>query len=182
MKVLVPLAPGFEEIEAVTIIDLLRRAQINVTTATLGDNPVIGAHSITVTADIEIRNAAAENFGCIALPGGMPGSNNLKQSSDVITLIKKINKSGGIVSAICAAPIVLGKAGILQGKKAVSFPGFENELTGAIISNSFIEFDGNILTAKGPGCAIPFSLKLIELISGKGISDKVKDSLQLSYL
>ena len=179
MKVLVPLAPGFEEIEAVTIIDLLRRAQINVTTAALEDNPVIGAHNITVAADINIKNAETYNFGCIALPGGMPGSNNLKENSDVISLIKKINKSGGIVSAICAAPIVLGRAGILAGKKAVCFPGFEKELTGAIISNSFIEIDGNILTAKGPGCAISFSLKLIELISGKEISDKVRDNLQI---
>jgi len=179
MKVLVPLAPGFEEIEAVTIIDILRRAQIHVTTAHLGENPVTGSHNITVSADIDIKKTSPGNFNCIVLPGGMPGSNNLKGNQHVISLIKEINKSGGIVSAICAAPIVLGYAGILHGKKAVCFPGFEKELNGAIISDSFIETDGNILTGKGPGCAIKFSLKLIELISGKNISDNVKESLQI---
>jgi 4-methyl-5(b-hydroxyethyl)-thiazole monophosphate biosynthesis len=179
MKVLVPLAQGFEEIEAITIIDILRRAQINVTTASLGDNPVIGAHNITVAADIDIKKAVSGNFDCIILPGGMPGSTNLKENSSVLSLIKKINSSGGIVSAICAAPIVLGHAGILAGKKAVCFPGFENELSGATISKEGVVVDGNIVTGKGPGCAIAFSLKLIELISGKEISDNVKDSLQI---
>lgn len=179
MKVIVPLAPGFEEIEAVTIIDILRRSDINVTTAHLGENPVTGSHNITVTAEIDIKKALNNNFGCIVLPGGMPGSNNLKGNPTVLTLIKEIDNSGGIVSAICAAPIVLGLAGVLQGKKAVCFPGFENELKGAVISNSFIEVDGRIVTAKGPGCAILFSLKLIELISGREISDRVKDSLQI---
>jgi 4-methyl-5(b-hydroxyethyl)-thiazole monophosphate biosynthesis len=179
MNVIVPLAHGFEEIEAVTIIDLLRRAGINVTTAYLGENPVSGAHNIIVNADINIKEAYPADFGCIALPGGMPGSNNLKENSSVISMVKEISKTGGIVSAICAAPIVLGRAGVLSGRKAVCFPGFENELNGAVVTNSFIEVDNNIVTGKGPGCAILFSLKLIELISGKKNSDIVKDSLQI---
>lgn len=179
MKVLVPLAPGFEEIEAITIVDLLRRAQIDVTTAGLGDNPVKGAHNITVSADIDIAAAESKNYAAIILPGGMPGSRNLRDSVSVISLVDEINHSGGIVAAICAAPIALGKAGILKGKKAVCYPGFEDELTGAVISSEPVAVDGNIVTGKGPGCAIIFALKLIELLINRDIADKVKESLQI---
>ena len=182
MKVLVPLAEGFEEIEAVTIIDVLRRANIDVTTAYLDKNPVMGTHDIPVTADKNLKELDSSNFGCIILPGGMPGSNNLKNDSGVITYINDIYSKDGIVSAVCAAPIVLGNAGVLQGKNATCSPGFEKELTGASYNPEPVIVDGRIITGKGPGCAIPFVLKLVEEISGADVAENIKNGMQVYWM
>lgn len=182
MKILVPLAQGFEEIEAVTIIDVLRRADLDVTTAHVGGNPVCGSHNIKVTADTNISAIKADDFGCIVLPGGMPGSTNLKNSSAVISLLKNIYSGGGYIAAICAAPIVLGHAGLLHGKKATCYPGNESQLTGATIVNEPVVIDGKIITGKGPGCAIPFALELVGILKNHDKKIKLKNAMQVYWM
>lgn len=182
MKVGVLLADGFEEIEAITIVDILRRAQIDTTTIFTGTNPVKGSHNIEVIADRFIGDVEPSEFTFIAIPGGMPGSKNLKEDDRVISLIKNIYSSGGYISAICAAPIVLGKAGILKGKKSTCYPGFEGELHGAEYISEPVIADGRVITGKGAGCAIPFSLKLVEIISGKDAVKELKERMQVYWM
>lgn len=182
MKIIVPLAEGFEEIEAITIIDVLRRAKLNVTTVYLDKNPVKGSHDILVTADKAIHEIKSGDFDTIVLPGGMPGSKNLKGNSKVISIIKDIHSKGGYVSAICAAPIVLEEAGVLKGKKATCFPGYEKELSIEKYLPESVVVDGNIITGKGPGSAIPFSLKLVELFTNSETAEQLKNSLQVYWM
>jgi 4-methyl-5(b-hydroxyethyl)-thiazole monophosphate biosynthesis len=181
MNVIVPLAEGFEEIEAVTVIDVLRRASLPVITAAVGANPVRGAHGIFMTADKNFEEIAKNTADAIVLPGGMPGAENLKKSPAVLALIQDINSRKGCVAAICAAPIVLAGAGILLGKKVTCFPGFENELQGAASTGSPVHVDSNIITGKGPACAIPFALKIVEILRDKSTSDKIRQSLQVYW-
>ncbi len=177
MKVLVPLADGFEEIEAVTIIDVLRRAEIIVTTAYLDKNPVKGSHGIQIMADTDIRTAESSDFNAIVLPGGMPGSENLKNNEDVKNNIIKINKDGGIVAAICAAPIVLGNIGILKNRNAVCYPGFEKELKGASVLENPVVIDDNIITGSGAGKALLFSLEIVKKLKGEDIMKNLKEQM-----
>lgn len=182
MRVIVPLAEGFEEIEAVSIIDVLRRAGAQVTTAYLKANPVTGSHSITVTADTAIDGAAAGDYDCIALPGGMPGSENLKNDSRVIALVRDMAKAGKITAALCAAPMVLGAAGVLAGRRATCYPGFEDSMTGARPVGDPVVRDGAIVTARGPGCAIPFALEILSALGAKGIAENLKESMQVYWM
>ena len=179
MRVVVPLAEGFEEIEAVTIIDVLRRAGIEVTTVYLKKNPITGSHAIPLLADKNIDEISAAEFDCIALPGGMPGSGNLKEDSRVIALIRELNSKNKIIAAVCAAPIVLSDAGTLAGKRATCFPGYESYLTGVTISPDPVVRDDKIITGKGPGCALPFALELVEAFSGKAAAVKLRDTMQM---
>ncbi len=182
MNILVPFAEGFEEIEAVTIVDVLRRAELEVTTAALGKNPVRGAHNIKITADRSLEGCRATDFDCIVLPGGMPGSENLRNSGPLISLLQEVRNQGGYVAALCAAPIVLAKAGLLEDKKATCYPGFEKMLTGARITTDPVTVDGHIITGRGPGCAIPFALKLVELLRGYDISLQLKEAMQVYWM
>ena len=182
MNAVVPLAEGFEEIEAVTIIDVLRRAGAKVTTVYLEQNPITGSHGISILADKNIEGITASDFDCIALPGGMPGSKNLKEDKRVIELIRELNEKGKIIAAVCAAPIVLGQTGILVGKQATCFPGYESYLTGASIVPAPVVRDGRIITGKGPGCALPFSIELIEAIYGKEAAANLKDTMQIYWM
>jgi len=182
MKVLVPLAPGFEEIEAVTIIDVLRRAGIDVTSAGLESGPVTGSHGIAVSADRRIDEIAAGDYEMIILPGGMPGSANLKADARVISAIRAVYENGGRVAAICAAPIVLSVAGVIGGKKATCFPGFEEMMPGTVCLPDPVVEDGRVITGRGPGCAIPFALKIIEVLKGKAVSSDIKDKLQVYWM
>jgi len=175
MRVLVPLAPGFEEIEAVTIIDVLRRAGCEVTAASLKTNPVKGSHGIEVTADAALAEVRAGDFDAIALPGGMPGSEHLKQDERVLHIVRELSSSGRLVAAICAAPIALGAAGVLAGRRATCYPGFEHEMKGAIPVNEPVVRDGNIVTGRGPACAIPFALALVAALAG---DEKARDLAQ----
>ena len=181
-RVLVPLAHGFEEIEAVTIVDVLRRAGIDVTTVSVGTNPVTGSHNITIEADTRLDEVVVGDFNFMVLPGGMPGSQNLKESEKVISAIQDIYGRDGYVAAICAAPIVLGHAGVLKGKKATCYPGFESSLTGAEIMASPFIADGRVVTGKGPACAIPFALKLVAIIAGPEESANIKDAMQVYWM
>jgi len=173
MKVIVPLAEGFEEIESTTIIDILRRAGIDVTVAGLKEGAIKGAHGVKVTPDTVIDKVTADNFDAIALPGGYPGFVNLGESDQVLKLVREMHAKNKLVTAICGAPSVLGKAGVLQGKKATVFPGMENTLTGAQPSEEGVVVDGKIITSRGPGTAMEFSLKLVEVMAGKSTAEEV---------
>ncbi len=181
MKLLVPFAEGFEEIEGVTIVDVLRRADISITTVHLGKNPVTGSHGIAVTADCFIEDVDANDFDGIVLPGGMPGSENLRNSSAVLSIIRRIHDGSGYIGALCAAPLVLGHAGILTGKRATCYPGFEDELRGAEITGDPITVDGNIITGRGPGCAITFALEITGIMKGNDVKMSLKETMQVYW-
>jgi len=175
MKVLVPLADGFEEIEAVTVIDILRRAGIETVTAAINDNPVKGSHGIFVTADMLLDENI--HFEAIVLPGGMPGSANLKKDTRILRMIKRIGNSGGLTAAICAAPIVLSEAGILNKKKFTCYPGYEDEITEGIHVLDKIVTDGSIITGMGAGCAPLFALTIVEYLKNKETSDEIREKI-----
>jgi 4-methyl-5(b-hydroxyethyl)-thiazole monophosphate biosynthesis len=182
MRVLVPLAEGFEEIEAVTIIDVLRRADIEVVTAGVEGKTARGSHDIVVSAESEISDIDGSDFDAVVLPGGMPGSANLRENSRVISIIRDIDGRNGTVAALCAAPIVLAEAGLLNEREVTCFPGFEKDLHGAHYTGEPVVVDGNIITGKGPGCAIPFALKLVEVLSGKETADRLKKTMQVYWM
>ncbi len=179
-RVLVPLADGFEEIEAVTVIDLLRRAGIEVTTAGLSPGPVTGSHGIPISPDMTLDAAVELSFDMVALPGGMPGAAHLAADARILDLLRKHADRGGFTAAICAAPSVLAKAGLLAGRRATSYPGF---LTGAsapgiVLDAAPVVVDGTVVTSRGPGTAMDFALALIEQLEGAAARRAVEDPLQ----
>jgi len=179
-RVLVPLAEGFEEIEAVTVIDLLRRARIDVRTAALGARRVTGSHGITIQADTELGKLPNEIFDMVVLPGGMPGARHLAEDPRVAEILRKHAGAGRITAAICAAPMVLAAAGLLDQREATSFPGFlrDDSAPGLRLSTAPVVVDGKVVTSRGPGTAIDFSLALIELLEGRAARDEVEARLQ----
>ena len=179
-NVLVPLANGCEELEAVTIIDLLRRAGIDVTTASLEAGTIVASRGTRLVADCTLEQARSRTYDMIALPGGLPGADHLRDDHRVIEIIRDTASAGKYVSAICAAPKVLIKAGVLEGKKATFYPGAltERELATIIPTDEAVVVDGRVVTSKGPGTAMDFALTLIELLSGRGRRDQVEEALQ----
>ncbi len=177
--VLVPLAQGCEELEAVTITDLLVRAGITVTTCGLDDQPVKASRGITLIPDTSIDKILNDSFDLIVLPGGLPGSDHLRDSSQLQTMIKKQAADNKYVGAICAAPRALAKAGLLEGRTATSFPGvlaaLENDAI--TVTENAVEIDGNIITSRSVGTAMDFALSLIELLEGKGKRDEINQQL-----
>jgi len=180
-RVLVLLAAGFEEIEAVTIVDLLRRAGIETRTAALGGREVTGSHGITVTADIGLDTVDPDGFEMIVLPGGLPGADHLEADPRVIALLRRFAATGRYTAAICAAPGVLAHAGLLDGRTATSYPGFlrPDSAPGLQLSHDPVVIDGRIVTSRGPGTAIEFGLALIGLLEGTNAAQSVRDRLQL---
>jgi 4-methyl-5(b-hydroxyethyl)-thiazole monophosphate biosynthesis len=178
-RVLVPLAAGFEEIEAITMVDLLRRAGIEVHTASLAGPTVTGSHGITVTADLPLDQARVIDYDMIALPGGMPGADHLKHDSRVISLLRQFAQSGCYTAAICAAPGVLAHAGLLEGRAATSYPGFlrADSAPGIRLRDEAVVVDGKVATSRGPGTALEFGLKLIELLEGVEARQRVQGAL-----
>ncbi len=173
------LADGFEEVEALCPLDILRRAGLEVTTVGVGGKDTVqGAHGITVHADIPdilYRDSAPD---MIILPGGMPGSSNLDGSRIVDSALRAASRQGKYLAAICAAPLVLGKRGYLNGKRAVCFPGFEEYLDGAFVdTESTVIRDGNVITAKGMGAAFDFGLELVKCFKDDGTAEKIKASV-----
>ena len=160
------LANGFEEVEALAPLDLLRRAGCEVTTVGVGGDMIRGSHGITVAADIPDTMYADPKPEMIILPGGMPGAKNLDECRTVDMALKAAVSNDAYIAAICAAPFILGKRGMLQGKKAICFPGFEKELIGATIADSRVVRDGRIITAAGMGVAVPFGLALVAALKG----------------
>lgn len=173
-KIAVHLAEGFEEIEAVSIIDVLRRADFDVTIVSITETlDVTGSHGIKLLADKIFRNADYELFDMIILPGGMPGAANLNEHLGLREQILNFNESKKLLAAICAAPLVFGNLGILKNKKATCYPGYENQLHGAIATGENIEVTENIITGKGAGVAIDFALKIVEILKGKKFSEEL---------
>jgi len=178
MKIAVHLAQGFEEIEAVSIIDVLRRANLEVTVVSVtGDLIVTGSHQIKVTADKIFEDVDYSEIDMLVLPGGMPGASNLKAHGGLREQILNFNDSGKPLGAICAAPMVFGNLGLLKNKKATCYPGFEDELHGAIITGNAVEQTENIITGKGAGIAIEFALKIVESIKGQELADELKKKM-----
>jgi len=162
-KIAVHLADGFEEIEAVSIIDVLRRADLDVLVVSVTGNPeVTGAHRIKVIADVLFEQVNYDEIGMIVLPGGMPGATNLDAHEALKIQIKKFNAGNKPLAAICAAPLVFGNLGIMEGKQAVCYPGFEKYLKGAEILSIPVVDSGNIITGRGVGAALEFALKIVE--------------------
>ena len=166
------LADGFEEVEAITVIDLLRRAGVTVTTAGVRKAEVPGGHGITVVADTTLRHLP-DSFDGIVLPGGGKGTQVLAGSEAVIDLVKKSFADGLLCAAICAAPSVFGKAGILRNMRATCYPGFEDQLTGARFIEAAVVRDKNIITGRGVTAAIPFALELIAQTAGTSTAERV---------
>lgn len=167
-RILIPLASGFEEIEAVTNIDVLRRAGLDVITAGIGSKTIKGDHGIKIEADTEISEVSSDDISAVVLPGGMPGAANLRDSSELLKLIRAVNEKDGLCAAVCAAPIVLEAAGILEGKNATSYPGFGDQMDSANYREERVVIDGNIITGRGPGVAMEFALNIVEyLLNGK---------------
>ena len=164
-EIIIVLAEGFEEIEAIAPIDFLRRADFSVVTAGLTSKTVKSSHNVTIFADIDFSEIT-EIPEAIILPGGMPGSINLKNSKELIKLIKKTYDSGKLVSSICAAAIVLNEAGILENKNVTAYPTVKHELDKSNFTGNRVEQDGNIITAKGPGVSLEFA-KQIAIYLGK---------------
>ncbi|NIN37025.1 MAG: DJ-1/PfpI family protein [Gammaproteobacteria bacterium] len=178
-RVLVPLAQGCEELEAVTIIDLLRRAKIEVVTAGLNDEPVVASRGVRLIPDISIDDAIDQNFDMIVLPGGLPGAEHLDNDMRIKSLLKKMANDEKYTAAICAAPKVLANAGILSNKKATGYPGFLDnlDLPDTDLKTDPVVIDGNVITSRGPGTAMDFALALIEILSGKDKRYEVEKTL-----
>ncbi len=167
-RVLVPLAQGCEELEAVTITDLLVRAGVDVTTAGLDDQPVTASRGTRIIPDTTIDAVLDQTFDLVVLPGGLPGADHLRDDARVQTLLKNHAASGKYIGAICAAPKAVAAAGLLDGKKATAYPGVLEALEDNAInvSSAAVEIDGKIVTSRGPGTAMEFALTLIELLEG----------------
>lgn len=173
------LAEGFEEVEALTPVDVLRRAEIDVKTVGINSNIIRGSHKIPVITDLDINEIKPDDsIEMIILPGGMPGTLNLESNEKVIEFIDYCNDNEKYISAICAAPSILGHKRLLNGKKATCFPGFESELEGAEYTGESVVRDGRITTAKGAGVALEFALCLVSVLKGKDAADKLRASLQ----
>ena len=177
-KVLVPLAQGCEELEAVTIIDILRRAGIEVVSAGLDAQPVRASRGTLLIPDTTLEAALKQTFDMIVLPGGQPGSNNLKADAGLIKLLQSMAQQGKYVAAICAAPAVLAIAGLLDGKRATSFPFALDAFPSVQQQQKGVVEDGKLITSRGPGTAMDFALVLVERLLGKVKRDEVEAALQ----
>lgn len=172
-KALIPLAPGFEEIEALAVVDILRRAGIETIMAGTVGNPIEGRNKIKVLADASLDSVKEDDFDMIVLPGGAVGTENLKKDDRIKEIVKRLYKKGKLVTAICAAPTVLSAIGITAGKTVTSHPTVRAKLDKEKISDERVVIDGNIITSQGPGTAIEFAFKLVEALLGK---DKVAEA------
>ncbi len=172
------LANGFEEIEAIAPLDILRRAELEVITVGVTGKTVRGAHGITVAADIEAKDATLEHLDMVVLPGGMPGTLNLEKSEIVQYFIDFCAHNDKWLAAICAAPSILGHAGLLNGRRYTCFPGYETQGQEGIYTAAPVEQDGKLVTAAGAGVALEFGFKLVEVLLGRQRADGIKAAMQ----
>jgi 4-methyl-5(b-hydroxyethyl)-thiazole monophosphate biosynthesis len=177
-RVLVPLAPGCEELEAVTVIDLLRRAAIEVVVAGLEPGPVTASRGVVLVPDTTLDAVQAESFDMLVLPGGMPGADHLDRDPRIHALLQRLSAAGGYTAAICAAPKVLAAAGLLEGRTATSYPGFLKPFPQVQAVAAPVVRDGRVITSRGPGTAMAFALTLIEALSGAETRARVAEQLQ----
>lgn len=172
------LAEGFEEIEALAVVDILRRAEVPVSTVSIKEKTMIkGAHNITVMTDMVLEDIDSSKIDALILPGGMPGTLHLSKDSRLKQLILDSNKKGILIGAICAAPSILGESNMLIGKDAVCFPGFEEQLLGANVLYDKVVVSDNIVTSRGAGTAMDFGFKLVELLKDKQTSDNLREKM-----
>lgn len=181
-KIAVFFANGFEEVEALTVVDLCRRGGIEVNMVSIDDSlNVVGRTNIEVKTDMLYDEKIVANYDGLILPGGMPGTRNLMAHKGLCAMLWDFNCKGKLVAAICAAPMVLGTLGILKGKKACCYPGMEEYLEGAEVDDGVVSKDGNVITSKGVGTAIAFSLAIIEKLEDKRTADEVKESIVYKF-
>lgn len=179
-RVLVPLAQGCEELEAVTVIDLLRRAGIDVICAGLDGQTVRASRGVVLVPDMTLDEALADDYDMIVLPGGLPGADHLANDPRIIDLVKRMSLAGKYTAAICAAPRVLARAGVLDNRAATSFPGAIDidAIEGIDYREQPVVVDGRVITSRGPGTAMDFALELIRHLKGNAVCDRVEASLQ----
>jgi len=176
-KVLIPLADGFEEIEALALVDILRRAEIGVVLAGLRPGQVVSAHKVGIIPDETIDNVTVAGFDMIILPGGQPGTDNLLKDFRVKRLLNDFNSAGKIIGAICAAPIVLAEAGLLNGKRVTCYPSYSDKLGNALYEDTPVVSDGNLITSQGPGTAIAFALAVVSRLAGRHEAEAIGKDL-----
>ncbi len=173
------LADGFEEIEALAFVDILRRAGIETQTVSVQNSKTVtGAHGITVLPDLPLKKLDSKKLDAVMLPGGMPGAQHLKDSEEVAALLRYAHQQEKLIGAICAAPMVLGALGLLDGRQAVCFPGYESELTGATVCSDPVVEDGNIITSKGPGTTAEFASAFVRRFCDVATADTIISSMQ----
>lgn len=176
------LADGFEEIEALTVVDLLRRASIDISMVSItGKREVIGSHQIRVASDLLYEETDYNDAQMLVLPGGLPGSDNLQAHNGLDGLLREFDQKGKPLAAICAAPRILGQKGLLKDKMATCYPGNESKLIGAKYMDMDVVVDGNVITSKGMGTAIDFSLELISKLKSKAEADRIAAAIQYRH-
>lgn len=181
MRIGVFFGERFEEVEALTVVDLLKRAGHDVETVSVGhSHHVGGSHSIVIKTDFTVDEVWFKTYDVLVLPGG-PGHPNLEKCALLMKYVKKFNEEGKLLAAICAAPSILGRAGVLEGKKVTCFPGFEAECIGAEVTGAEAEWDKNIITGRSAGCAVPFSLKIVEALDGKEAAKKLAHDIYYDH-
>lgn len=177
-KIAVFFAQGYEEIEALTVVDVCRRAGLEVQMVSVsGEAAVSGSHGIEVRMDKRFDEVDFDSLDMIVLPGGMPGTRNLESHEGLMAQVDAFDRAGRYLAAICAAPSILGHRGILQGRRAGCYPGWEQHLTGAAISQDDATVDGHVITGRGMGCAIPFALAIVSQLQGQEQADKIAESI-----
>ncbi len=181
MKALVLMANGFEEVECITQVDFLRRAGIEVTTASIHEERMVeGGHRVSVKADALLKDVNEDEYDIAVLPGGGVGMQNLKASEAVASLLKKFYQEEKWIAAICASPVIFGGLGFLKGRRCVCYPGMEEGLAGGIVVSDPVAVDGKVITSKGPATSLLFALKMIEMLCGKAAADQVAADAQYS--
>ena len=177
-KTAILFANGYEEVEALTVVDLLRRAKIGCEILSVADSgQVTGSHGISIGADRNFSGTDFSQYDGVILPGGMPGTTNLAADERVLAMLRSFAAAGKLTAAICAAPTVLAKAGLLEGKKAVCYPGMEEQLTGAKVSFDPVAVDGTVITSRGLGTAIPFALSIVQYFEGRERAEALASSV-----
>lgn len=172
------LAQGFEEIEALATVDILRRASLSVQTVGIGSKSIVGTHGITVQADVQDIELEIQDIQAVILPGGMPGMTNLLVSDTVDTLLRQGAGKGALLCAICASPSVLGLKGYLNGLRATCYPGFEQNLTDAVYCADAVVADGNCITAKGAGVTAEFAFAIVQALTSEQLAQKIRSEMQ----
>lgn len=171
--VIVPIAHGFEEIEAIVIIDILRRAGIQVAAVGVGERSIQGSHDITIECDAEISALPDGPVDAVVLPGGLPGTRNLAASDAVRRLVRETHRRDAVVAAICAAPLVLAAEGVTDGRRATSHPAHENEMTGCTYQRDRVVRDGNVITSRGAGTAVEFAAEIVARLVGREVAHSI---------
>lgn len=172
------LADGFETVEALATVDVIRRAGLQITTVGVTGKVVTTAQGIPITADITEDEFQYDDVECVIFPGGMPGVTNLEKSAVVNAVLEEASQDGTIIAAICAAPSILGKKGLLRGKNATCYPGFEGALDGATLSKEYVVKDGDYITGRGAGVSIDFGLEIVKELVGEKTAENIRESIQ----